>query len=41
MGYRDFLIVCTLGRLFGTVLLTISGSFFCEKNYGGLFTVIG
>jgi uncharacterized membrane protein YdjX (TVP38/TMEM64 family) len=40
MGQRDFLIVSTSGRLLGTVLLTIEGSFFRQKRYGALFTVM-
>lgn len=41
MGHRDFLIVSTAGRLLGTVLLTIEGSFFRNKRYGAFFTVLG
>ncbi|HUI67299.1 MAG TPA: TVP38/TMEM64 family protein [Nitrospirota bacterium] len=40
MGQRDFLIVSTSGRLLGTVLLTIEGSFFRQKQYGAFFTVM-
>ncbi len=40
MGQRDFLIVSTSGRLLGTVLLTIEGSFFRQKRYGAFFTVM-
>ncbi|MGE5172767.1 MAG: TVP38/TMEM64 family protein [Betaproteobacteria bacterium] len=41
MGQRDFLVVSTTGRLLGTVLLTIEGSFFRQKRYGAFFTVLG
>ena len=41
MRHRDFLVVSTTGRLFGTVLLTMEGSFFRDKRYGAFFTVLG
>ncbi len=41
MGQRDFLIVSTSGRMLGTVLLTMEGSFFRQKRYGAFFTVMG
>lgn len=41
MRQRDFLVVSTTGRLFGTVLLTMEGSFFRDKHYGAFFTVLG
>jgi uncharacterized membrane protein YdjX (TVP38/TMEM64 family) len=41
MGQRDFLIVSTTGRLLGTALLTIGGTFFRYKRYGALFTLVG
>jgi uncharacterized membrane protein YdjX (TVP38/TMEM64 family) len=41
MGQRDFLIVSTTGRLLGTVLLTIEGSFFRQKRYGAFLTIMG
>ncbi len=41
MGHRDFLVVSTTGRLFGTVLLTAEGTFFRHKRYGAFFTVLG
>jgi uncharacterized membrane protein YdjX (TVP38/TMEM64 family) len=41
MGQRDFLMVSTAGRLFGTVLLTVEGSLFRNKRYGAFFTVLG
>lgn len=41
MNQRDFLIVSALGRLLGTVLLTMGGSFFRDQHYAALFTVIG
>jgi len=37
----DFLIVSTGGRLLGTTLLTIGGSFFRDERYGAFFTIIG
>lgn len=41
MRLRDFLIVSATGRLLGTVLLTMGGTFFRDAQYGALFTVIG
>jgi uncharacterized membrane protein YdjX (TVP38/TMEM64 family) len=41
MRVRDFLIVSATGRLLGTVLLTMGGTFFRDARYGALFTVIG
>lgn len=41
MGQRDFLIVSASGRLLGTILLTLGGTFFRNAQYGALFTVIG
>lgn len=41
MRQVDFLIVSTAGRLLGTILLTIGGSFFRDERYGAFFTVIG
>ncbi len=41
MRNRDFLVVSTTGRLFGTTLLTLGGAFFREKHYGALFTLVG
>jgi len=41
MGQRDFLVVSTTGRLLGTTLLTIGGTFFRDARYGALFTVAG
>ncbi len=41
MRNRDFLIVSTSGRLLGTVLLTLEGSFFRNKRYAAFFTVLG
>jgi len=41
MGQRDFLIVSTIGRLLGTVLLTLGGTFFRDRRYGALFTLVG
>ena len=41
MRQVDFLIVSTMGRLLGTIFLTIGGSFFRDERYGALFTIIG
>jgi uncharacterized membrane protein YdjX (TVP38/TMEM64 family) len=41
MRHRDFLVVSTTGRLLGTVLLTVEGSFFRDKRYGAFFSVLG
>jgi uncharacterized membrane protein YdjX (TVP38/TMEM64 family) len=41
MRHRDFLLVSTSGRLFGTTLLTIGGTFFRDARYGAFFTVVG
>lgn len=41
MGQRDFLLVSTTGRLLGTTLLTLGGTFFRDKRYGALFTLVG
>jgi len=41
MGHRDFLLVSTTGRLLGTTLLTVGGTFFRDARYGAFFTVVG
>jgi uncharacterized membrane protein YdjX (TVP38/TMEM64 family) len=41
MGQGDFLLVSTTGRLLGTALLTLGGSFFRDRRYGALFTLVG
>jgi uncharacterized membrane protein YdjX (TVP38/TMEM64 family) len=41
MGQRNFLIVSTSGRLLGTTLLTVGGTFFRDARYGAFFTVVG
>lgn len=41
MQQRDFLIVSASGRLLGTVLLTVGGTFFRDEHYVALFTVVG
>ena len=41
MRQIDFMMVSTSGRLLGTTLLTIGGSFFREGHYGSFFTIIG
>ena len=41
MNQRDFLIVSASGRLLGTVLLTMGGTFFRDAHYAALFTVVG
>jgi uncharacterized membrane protein YdjX (TVP38/TMEM64 family) len=40
MGQRQFLLVSTAGRLLGTTLLTIGGTFFRDARYGAFFTVV-
>jgi uncharacterized membrane protein YdjX (TVP38/TMEM64 family) len=41
MGLVSFLIVSTVGRLLGTVMLTLGGSFFCNRQYWELFMLSG
>lgn len=41
MRQRDFLLVSASGRLLGTVLLTMGGTYFRDAHYGALFTVVG
>ena len=41
MRQRDFLIVSASGRLLGTILLTMGGTYFRDARYGALFTVVG
>jgi hypothetical protein len=41
MRQRDFLVVSTPGRLLGTTLLTLGGTFFRYRRYGALFTLAG
>ena len=41
MRQRDFLAVSITGRLLGTVLLTVEGSFFRDKRYVAFFTILG
>lgn len=41
MRQRDFILVSASGRLLGTVLLTIGGTYFRDERYGALFTVVG
>jgi uncharacterized membrane protein YdjX (TVP38/TMEM64 family) len=41
MGYGAFLFTVILGRLLGTSLLTLGGSFFRDAHYGALFTLVG
>lgn len=41
MQQRDFLLVSASGRLLGTVLLTMGGTYFRDAHYGALFTVVG
>ncbi len=40
MGQRDFLLVSTTGRLLGTVLLTVGGTFYRDKRYVAFFTIL-
>jgi len=41
MGHVSFLLVSTSGRLLGTTLLTLGGSFFRNKQYAALYTLTG
>jgi uncharacterized membrane protein YdjX (TVP38/TMEM64 family) len=41
MRQRDFLLISASGRLFGTVLLTMGGTYFHDERYGALFTMVG
>jgi uncharacterized membrane protein YdjX (TVP38/TMEM64 family) len=41
MGLGAFLLISTLGRLLGTVMLTLGGAFFCNRQYWQLFTLVG
>jgi uncharacterized membrane protein YdjX (TVP38/TMEM64 family) len=41
MRQRDFLLVSAFGRLLGTILLTMGGTYFRDARYGALFTVVG
>lgn len=41
MSQRNFLIVSVSGRLLGTVLLTMGGTYLRDERWGALFTVVG
>lgn len=41
MRLRDFLLIVTVGRMLGTSLLTLAGSYFESQRYGPLFVIIG
>jgi len=41
MRQRDFLLISAIGRIPGTVLLTMGGTYFRDARYGALFTVVG
>lgn len=41
MRQRDFLLVSASGRLLGTILLTMGGTYFRDAHYVALFTVVG
>jgi len=41
MGQRDFLLISTSGRMLGTTLLTVGGTFLRDERYGALFTIAG
>jgi uncharacterized membrane protein YdjX (TVP38/TMEM64 family) len=41
MRQGEFLIVSLVGRLLGTTLLTIGGTFFRDERYGAFFMIIG
>jgi uncharacterized membrane protein YdjX (TVP38/TMEM64 family) len=41
MSQKNFLIISTTGRLFGTVLLTLGGAYFRDQRWIAFFTVVG
>ncbi|BAN34935.1 hypothetical protein SCD_n01099 [Sulfuricella denitrificans skB26] len=41
MRLRDFLVIVTAGRMLGTSLLTLAGSYYESQRYGLLFAVVG
>jgi uncharacterized membrane protein YdjX (TVP38/TMEM64 family) len=41
MRQRDFLIVSTIGRLLGTLLLTMGGTLFRDQRYAAFFSLAG
>jgi uncharacterized membrane protein YdjX (TVP38/TMEM64 family) len=41
MKFGAFLLISTAGRLLGTVMLTLGGAFFCNRQYWQLFTLAG
>jgi uncharacterized membrane protein YdjX (TVP38/TMEM64 family) len=41
MRWTKFLGVASAGRLFGTILLTLGGTYLREKEYGHLFVLVG
>lgn len=41
MRLRDFLVIVMVGRMLGTSLLTLAGSYFESQRYGPLFVIIG
>jgi uncharacterized membrane protein YdjX (TVP38/TMEM64 family) len=41
MRQRDFLIVSTTGRLLGTMLLTLGGTFYRDQRYAAFFSLAG
>jgi len=41
MANVAFLLISTMGRLLGTAMLTLGGSFFCNSQYWELFTLAG
>jgi uncharacterized membrane protein YdjX (TVP38/TMEM64 family) len=41
MGLGAFLLISTIGRLLGTTMLTLGGSFFCNRQYWQLVTLTG
>ncbi len=41
MGHISFLLISTMGRLLGTVMLTLGGAFFRNKQYIALFSLVG
>ena len=41
MRQRDFLLVSTAGRLLGTMLLTLGGTFYRDQRYAAFFSLAG
>ena len=41
MNYKEFLLISSLGRLLGTILITFGGSYFRQQRYREFFILIG